>query len=126
MGRLIWKGKNLLAHVRQRVRRNMTKALMDLKRWTQFAIDTSTELEGPSEPDDYPHKVTGDLQRSIFKAGPWDFGDTIMGDVGTVLEYGVLHEITDRPFLTRMLHESQHELGRIILQGGVGGKFAMS
>ncbi len=99
---------------------------MDLKRWTQLNIDIPTDVYGPSDPGEYPHRDSGDLQKDIYVNGPFDMGSAIVGDVGTTMDYGVLHEVTDRPFLRRTLHESQRELGRIILHGGIGGAFMVT
>jgi phage gpG-like protein len=57
-----------------------------------------------------PYKQTGRLRASItFEVDE----DAEMGRVGTNVEYGLIHELMDHPFLRRSLDESQEDIDGI-------------
>ena len=126
--KVIWAEDQFMKELDAVAMRNMAMALTFLKLRVQQNVSKPARGAGPrggmihSKPGEFPRKIEGDLQRSIFRRGPRRAGARgryIEGDVGTALDYAVHHEITGRSFLRRTLMEQQVEIGQI-LSGGIG------
>jgi hypothetical protein len=93
-----------------------------LKEWTRMNLQRGrTAVEGPSAPGEYPHIHKGRLVDSINASRLKEDMHGMSIEVGTNLDYGVYHELTERPFLRRTLHEMRGPLKRILTGGGAGG-----
>lgn len=68
----------------------------------------------PSKPGNFPHLDTGDLRKSIFRSAVKEDSKGIECIVGTILDYAIMHELGDRPFLTRTAREEEVTLRRIL------------
>lgn len=88
-------------------------AAMYLKAQIQKNVDIATAAAGPSRPGEYPHKVTGTLQKSVFTRKRQD---SVAVDVGTKLVYGVHWESTNRPYIRRTYAERLAQI-QAILEG---------
>lgn len=80
-------------------------ATVYLHKRVQERVNIPTNVHGPSAIGEPPHKVRGDLQRSIYwrvrtLGGPMG---VVEGEVGTKLDYAVYHEVHERSFLRSTL-----------------------
>lgn len=71
--------------------------------------------ENPSQPGEFPHKMLGDLQRSIA----WEMMSESEARIGTNVEYGKYLELgttnmAPRPFLRRTIDEESQKVKEIL------------
>ena len=99
----------VIADVANEAKKRVVSTTNWLQQKIRKNIDKPTRALGPSRPFEFPHRNIGDLHRSIFRRV--NVGrDSVVGEVGTKLEYGIEHELGVRPFITRTLYENMTEL----------------
>lgn len=113
MTRIDWHGDKVAADTKQKAWKRVMQAASYLKARIQQNVDTATAAAGPSRPGEYPHKLTGTLQKSIFLRPRQA---ELACDVGTKLVYGVHWETTNRPYIRRTLAEQLPQV-KAILEG---------
>lgn len=112
-----WHGKEIEGMLGRQMRRRIIVATAVLKAEVQKALSIPTRVEGPSDPGEIPHRFDGLLIKSIFGDVLPSTGNETEGRVGTKLNYGVFHEITDRPFLRPTLDAMRPTLASILTGG---------
>ena len=113
MTRINWYGNQVMKDSKALAWKRVMAAGSFLKARIQRNVDIATAAAGPSKPGEYPHKVTGTLQKSIFLRRRQDM---VAVDVGTKLVYGVHWEVTNRPYIRRTYAEQLGQI-RAILDG---------
>lgn len=125
-GRIDWYGDELMEEVRREAKKRILIAANHLKQATRRGLSVRARVPGgsetrykpkrdiePSEPGEKPRRDTGQLHKTIFSRTGED-GRGAYFDVGTDQDYGVYHELTDRPFLRPTLKEEERKLKRIL------------
>ena len=84
-------------------------------------ISIPTSTYGPSKPGEMPHADTGRLRQSIAVSKVPN--DPLVRRIGTDVEYGVIHETGDRPFIRPTVIQEKTTILRIL---GGGGSIEMS
>ena len=115
MTRIVWHGDNVQKDAQAQAWKRVMQAAMFLKAKIQKNVDIATRAVGPSKPGEYPHKVTGTLQKSVMM---YPRKPQLAVDLGTALGYGKRWETTNRPYFRRTFYE---QLGTIrgILEGKI-------
>jgi len=113
MTQVNWYGKKVAEETTAKAWKRVMQAASYLKARIQQNVDIATAAAGPSRPGEYPHKVTGTLQKSIFLRPR---RAELACDVGTKLVYGVHWETTNRPYIRRTYAEQIAQI-KAILEG---------
>ncbi len=108
-----WNGDAVKKDATQKAWQRVMAAGTYLKAQSQRNVDIATAAAGPSKPGEFPHKVTGTLQKEIFLR---KHEGEVAVDVGTALVYGVHWELTNRPYIRRTYAERLGEI-KDILEG---------
>lgn len=113
-GRIVSYAKELERLVDRAAAANMVKALVWLKAQMQRNVNVGGSRGNHSMPGEYPRKITGVLQGRIFWRKPRQAGKSVVGEIGTDLFYGVIHEVKNRSYIRRTLYENRKVVGRIM------------
>ena len=108
-----WYGDEYLADVEAGLFVRVGQAAEALADVVRFNIGEPGTPDDPSEEGEYPHRVTGELQRSIV-VRPYDKLTYIVGSDSSIADYGAYVE-ESRPFLMRTLHEESQNIRRTVV-----------
>jgi hypothetical protein len=124
-----WDGKAVEEKVAAIARRRVLAAANYLQVTTQVNVgESGWQPDGsykPSKPGQFPHLKTGTMRANIYRDGPAKTGD-IEARVGVNVDYGVDHELGDRPFLRRTAIEEESTLRKILEGKHSGSVFSQS
>jgi phage gpG-like protein len=107
---LEWNGDKITKELMKRVELGIQAAAHHLRNQVVKNISIPTAVEGPSQPGEMPHADTGRLRQSISlgKVGELEWA------VGTDVDYGLIHETGDRPFLRPTAYQELPRMVKII------------
>lgn len=130
---MTWNGDQYLKELEEQLARNVERAALHLVNSIKINLNESGDPykassgpsgvhyknENPSQPGEYPHKMLGDLQRSITYEME---EDKLSAKVGTNIDYGAWLEfgtskMAARPYLRPTLIQEQDAIKNIITTG---------
>ena len=122
---LRWNGPKVVGQIRMGMRSRLKLAAQLLR--DRVVVNLSVPVvkyKGPdgrtrvdpasrSKPGEYPRLDTAVLRNSVF----WDMESETVARVGFSVDYGLYHELRERPFLRRTFNEQLPMLRKILLSG---------